>query len=90
MWNSVLPSRDVITVRSGPSVFAALGNYFHSLPMVMCCYFLSCSTFRSCCKGKLYVESIVIASRTQPCDIPFPFGPFKKVIRGSVRHVFSV
>lgn len=61
-----------------------------SLPRVMVCYFLSCSTFRSCCKGKLYVESIVIASRTQPCDIPFPFGPFKKVIWGSSRHVFNV
>lgn len=62
----------------------------YSLPMVMPCYFLSCSTFRSCCKGKLYVEPIVITSRTQPCDIPFPFGPFKKVICASFRHGLDV
>ena len=92
--NYDLPVDDVTAVHSGPSSLwvweMTQSVQCRSLPMVMFCYFLSCSTFRPCCKGKLYVESIVIASRTQSCDIPFPFGPFKKVICGSFRHVFNV
>lgn len=93
MCNSDLPAYDnVVTVLLGPSLLAVLGHgsvRLHLLPVVTSSS-LSRSTFRSCCKGELYVESVAITSRTQPCDIPFPSGPFKKVICGSLRNAFNV